>query len=334
MHEGRYSVRSWIALGEKDVADRGVEVRKLTPHGFRGAVAYVNTHARPLERALYRYHFEEGSEDEVVDELMRFRNADGGFGHALEPDVDTPSSSALATGIALRLITELDCPEGDEQVPDAINYLLDTLDRKSLTWRVVPPDTNHSPHAPWWHDEEGSLAKTFDDFLIIPRVLILGSLHAYAALTSRELLEQMTNATIEAISELPVLGTGGGSDLEYVAYLAAAPGLPQASRDLLTELVIAAVPQSVITDPSKWSGYCLTPLRTTPRPTSLGAGAIREALDAHLDWTIDHQAANGAWDPTWSWFGNYPEAWPKAKQAWRGILTLKTLLSLRAFGRL
>jgi len=313
VHEGRYSVRSWIALGEKDVADRGAEVRKLTPHGFRRAVAYVKTRARPLERALYRYHFEEGSEDAAIDELLRFRNTDGGFGHALEPDVRTPSSSALATGIALRLITELDCPEGDELVPDAISYLLDTLDRKSLTWCVVPPDTNHSPHAPWWHDEEDSLAKTFDDFLIIPRVLILGSLHAYAALMSRELLEQMINATIEAISELPVLGTGGGSDLEYVAYLAAAPGLPHATRDLLTQQVAAAVSQRVITDPDKWSGYCLTPLRATPRPTSLGARAIREALDTHLDWTINHQAANGAWDPTWSWFGNYPEVWPKAQ---------------------
>ena len=306
----------------------------LTPDGFRSAVAYLQTHARPLERALYCFHFEDGPEDEVIGELLRFRNADGGFGHALEPDVRTPSSSALATGIALRLITELDCPEGDELVPDAVSYLLDTLDRKSMTWRVVPQDANDSPHAPWWHDEEGSLAKTFDDFLIIPRLLILGSLHAYAALVQRKLLEQLTNAAVETISELPVLGTGGGSDLEYTAYLATAPALPQASRDLLTERVTAAVPQVVVTDSSKWSGYCLTPLRATPRPTSLGARAIREALDAHLDWTIDHQADDGAWDPTWSWFGNYPEVWPKAKQAWRGILTLNTLLSLRAFGRL
>ena len=309
-------------------------MRRLAQDGFRRAIAYLKTRARSLERALYCCHFEEGSEDAVVNELLRFQNTDGGFGHALEPDVRTPSSSALATGIALRTIVELDCPEGDELVPSAIDYLLSSLDRKTLTWRVVPYDANNFPHAPWWHDEDGRLAKTFDDFEIIPRVLILGSLNAYAALMPRELLEQLTHTAIGVISELPILGTGGGSDLEYVAYLASAPGLPPASHDLLTERVVTAVPKAVVTDPAKWSGYCLTPLRATPRPTSLGAGAIREALDAHLDWTINHQAADGAWDPTWSWFGNYPDVWPDAKQAWRGILTLETLLSLREFGRL
>ena len=309
-------------------------MRRLASDGFRRAVAYLKTHARPLEKALYCCHFEEGSEDVAVDELLRFQNADGGFGHALEPDVRTPSSSALAAGIALRTIAELDCPEGDELVPSAIDYLLSTLDRKALTWRVVPPDANDFPHAPWWHDKDASLATTFGDFQIIPRALILGSLHAYAALMPRELLEQLTHATIEVIGELPILGTGGGSDLEYVAYLAGSPGLPQASRDLLTERVTTALPKTVITDPSKWSSYCLTPLRAAPRPTSLGAGTIRDALDAHLDWMIDHQAADGTWNPTWSWFGNYPEAWSEAEQAWRGILTLETLLSLRAFGRL
>ena len=308
-------------------------MRRLALDGFRRAIAYLKTRARPLERALYCCHFEEGSEDAAVDELLRFRNADGGFGHALEPDVHAPSSSALATGIALRMIAELDCPEGDELVPSAIDYLLSTLDHKTLTWRGVPSDANDHPHAPWWHDENGSLANTFDNFQIIPRVLILGSMHAYAALVSARLLEQLTDVTIQTITELPILGTGGGSDLEYVAYLAQAPGLPQAARDLLIERVVAAVPKTVITDPDKWSGYCLTPLRATPRPTSLGRGTIRAALDAHLDWTIDHQEADGAWNPTWTWCGSYPDTWPVAEQAWRGILTLETLLSLRAFGR-
>lgn len=309
-------------------------MRKLTTDRFQQAVAFLKTSARSLERAQYCWHFEDGPEEVVVAELARFHNSDGGFGHALEPDVRTPTSSALATGNALRLLVELDCPEGEELILAAIDYLLETLDRTTLTWHVVPHDANDFPHAPWWHDEDGSLANTFHDFLIVPRVLILGSLHTYAALVSRKLLEQLTYSAIEEITERPVLGTGGGSDLKYAAYLAAAPGLPQASRDLLTERVTSAVPQVVVTDSSRWSDYCLTPLRAAPRATSLGAPAIRDALDAHLDWSIEHQSANGAWDPTWSWFGDYPEMWPKAKQEWQGILTLNMLLSLRSFGRL
>jgi hypothetical protein len=315
-------------------------MRTLTSDGFERAVGFLRTAARPLERALFCMHFEDGAEEDVVAELVRFRNDDGGFGHALEPDVQTPSSSALATGIALRTIAELDCPDADDLVPAAIDFLLGSLDRKTLTWRPVPTDVNEFPHAPWWHDENGSLAQTFNNFLVVPRVLILGSLLSYAALIPQDVLESLTDSIIQTIAELPVLGTGGGSDLEYVAYLASAPGLPQATRDLLTERVAAAVPQTVITDPDKWSDYCLTPLCATPRPTSMGAKTIRSALDAHLDWTIDHQDADGSWAPTWSWaptssgIDNYPDAWLVARQAWSGMLTLETLLSLLAFKRL
>ena len=314
--------------------NRGDAMHRLSREGLDRAIAYLETQARPLERALYRHHFEDGPETDVVRELRRFQNADGGFGNALEPDVRTPSSSALATGIALRMLTELDCPEGDELVPAAVEYLLSTLDRTALTWLVVPADTNDHPHAPWWHDEAGSLAKTFHDFLIIPRVLILGSLHAYAALVPRELLERLTDAVSLALAEVPVLGTGGGSDLEYAAYLATAPGLPSSARNLVTERVTSAVPKVTVRNPEEWSAYCLTPLRAAPLPTSLGASEIRETLDTHLDWMIDHQAEDGAWNPTWSWFGHYDEVWPDAKREWKGHLTLETLLSLKAFHRL
>lgn len=309
-------------------------MKRLSSDQLERAVSFLKTQARPLERALYTFHFEDGDEAAVIEQLACFRNPDGGFGHALEPDVHTPSSSALATGIALRYITEMDCPEGDHLLPGAIDYLLGTLDRTNLSWRPVPEDVNDAPHAPWWYDEGESLARTFDDFRIIPRVLIVGSLQAYAALVPRNLLDQLTDSAIQAIAEMPVLGTGGGSDLEYVAYLAEAPGLPQATRDLLKEQVMASVKRQVVDDPSQWSGYCLTPLRAAPRPTSLGADGIRQATDAHLDWTLDHQASDGAWDPTWSWGDSYPKTWAQAQAAWRGILTLDTLLSLRAFRRL
>ncbi len=46
------------------------------------------------------------------------------------------------------------------------------------------------------------------------------------------------------------------------------------------------------------------------------------------------QTPEGTWEPTWTWGGFYPEAWEQAKTEWRGHLTLETLASLEAFGRL
>ena len=307
---------------------------KLSPQSYENARRFLLNHARPLERALFRFHFEDGPEDDVADALMAFRNPDGGFGHGLEPDVRTPSSSALATALALKTLAEIDADAEEDLVPPAIDYLIGTLDRKSLTWRAVPEDANDHPHAPWWHDEDGSLARTFGDFRIIPRVLLVAMLHQYAAQVPAKVLQSLTDAVVETLTTVDVLGTGGGSDLEYALILASVPGLPAGVRDLLVERLRHAVPSVVVRDPEKWSEYCITPLRAAPSPTSVGADTIRDLTETYLDWILEQQSENGAWNPQWTWFGHYPEDWPQAEREWKGVLTLDTLLSLRAYGRL
>ena len=79
----------------------------LTAEGFAQAAMFLTTQARPLERARYRFHFEDGSVDDVLSELAAFQNTDGGFPY--DPDSvygtasDTNSTAAvlqalLATG--------------------------------------------------------------------------------------------------------------------------------------------------------------------------------------------------------------------------------------------
>ena len=47
--------------------------------------AFLKGQARPLEQKLYAYHVEGGALTDVLGELARFQNSDGGFGHALVP---------------------------------------------------------------------------------------------------------------------------------------------------------------------------------------------------------------------------------------------------------
>ena len=47
---------------------------------------WIERNARPLEWALYRQKFENGSESAVLEALSAYQNPDGGFGYALEPD--------------------------------------------------------------------------------------------------------------------------------------------------------------------------------------------------------------------------------------------------------
>ena len=53
---------------------------------------FIWENARLLERAIFSYHFYSGSDIRILEILKTYQNEDGGFGHALEPDLRTPDS--------------------------------------------------------------------------------------------------------------------------------------------------------------------------------------------------------------------------------------------------
>ena len=307
---------------------------KLAKESFERARGFLQADARLLERTLFEHHFEAGPAGAVLAALAAFQNDDGGFGRGLEPDLRTPSSSALATGIGLRTLKELGCGPKELMVEGAVTYLLETLDEEAGVWRVVPRDCNAHPHAPWWHDEAGSLARTFDDFLVIPRAELVGLLHHYSTLVPAAWLEELTERTVRDLESIEALGTGGGDDLVYALSLAETEALPGPFRERVLSRLRLEVPRAVSRDPAEWTGYCITPLKVAPSPASAAADMLGELLETHLDYSIENQSVSGAWDPVWSWGDAYPEAWARARQEWQGCLTLDSLVTLEAFGRL
>ena len=110
--------------------------------------------------------------------------------------------------------------------------------------------------------------------------------------------------------------------------------LPEVHRVRLLDKIQADIARAVVTDSSRWGSYCLTPLRAVREPHTPGAELVEEAVQRHLDYQLEHQSESGAWEPTWSWGGAYPEDWERAGQEWCGVLTLHMLRQLAAFGRL
>jgi hypothetical protein len=306
-------------------------LQKLTLQNFAKARDYIFNSARPLEKTLFRYHFEGEPATTVWQELAAFQNADGGFGHALEPDLRTPSSSALATGIALRLLAETGAPRAHPLVQEALAYLAGTLDPLTLTWRAVPLDANDHPHAPWWHDQDGSLADTFDEFQIIPRAELVSSLYYFAGLAPW--MVKVKNAAVLAIENLP-MGGGGGDDIVYAQRLAGESNLETDDQQRLLRRVREVAAASVTRDPAQWAAYSIPPLKLAPFPSAVVADLFPEDIEKNLDYLIDNQNEGGYWEPTWTWGDFYPQTWPTARDEWRGEITLHNLLSLHAYNRI
>jgi hypothetical protein len=309
-------------------------MRKLSRKAFDQARHFLEREARALEWALFSHRFEGAPTQDVIDELAAYRNDDGGFGHALEPDLRTPTSSALATGNALEILAELGCSAEHPFVRGAVRYLRASFDERQGVWPVVPQDANDYPHAPWWHDEDGSLVRLFDGFLVIPRAQIVGLLHRFSTHVPADWLDALTERTVTDIETIEPLGSGGGDDLRYALTLAESPALPQHWRDRLAQRIRAVAPDVVSRDPGEWDTYTIAPLKIVSSPDSLILDLMEDAVQRHLDYQIAHQSQEGSWDPVWTWGDAYPDVWETAKQEWQGILTLDTLTVLRAFGRI
>ena len=309
-------------------------MKKLSPAALNRARRFLQTQARAIDRALFGFRFEGASADAMAGALAAYKNADGGFGGALEADVRTPASSALATGIGLQVLKEIGRPASDPLVRQAVRYLLNAFDADHHAWRAVPPEANDHPHAPWWHDEDGSLARTFDDFLIIPRAQLVGLLHHFSADVPSRWLEDLAERTVADLETGDALGTGGGDSLVYALSLAQEEALPEPFRQRLLHRLRAVVPRAISRDPAQWHTYCIRPLKVVHSPDSPVADLVEDAIRAELDYQIERQTPEGTWDPVWTWGDAYPEAWEQARHEWRGHLTLETLTILRAFGRI
>jgi hypothetical protein len=68
---------------------------------------FILGNARLLDRKRFAFRFEGGAAKDVVAALRPYQNVDGGFGHALEPDMRCSASQPVSTELALEILDEL-----------------------------------------------------------------------------------------------------------------------------------------------------------------------------------------------------------------------------------
>jgi hypothetical protein len=318
-------VRPRGGAGEALVLYSGMAM--LSPDAFARAARFLAEEARPLEAARFRHAFEEAPPEAAIEALGAYQNGDGGYGRALEPDLRTPSSSALATSRALLVLAELGVQGGHPQVRAAADYLERGMDPERWTWRIVPDDAGAHPHAPWWG--QAGLEERFGGYLVNPRAAVVAGLLHFEDAHEASWLGGVAEDTVRAVEtrELDM------HELMAALSLLEAPRLGVGSRARVRVACEHAALRLVATDADAWRSYGLQPVTVAPRPDSPLHHLFAEAVHANLDLLIEQQGEDGAWAPNWAWDA-YPEAWAEARRDWQGVLTLDTLLTLRAYGRI
>ena len=137
---------------------------------FSAATAFVAANARVLDRRRFERLFEDGPAAPVRDAVAAYRNDDGGFGHALEPDCRAPGSQPAAVAMALSMMNETDAWDED-LVRGACDWLAAVAPAEGGA-AFVEATVAGWPHAPWWVPEEGHPAS------LVATGMIAGTLHA------------------------------------------------------------------------------------------------------------------------------------------------------------
>jgi hypothetical protein len=293
----------------------------MTTPDFEAATSFIAANARVVDRRRFERLFQHGDATPVRDAVAAYRNADGGFGHALEPDGRAPGSQPATAEMALRILDEADAWDED-LVRGACDWLTSVAPAEGGV-AFIEPSLDGWPHAPWWVPEEGHPAS------LIITGLIVGTLHSRGF--QHPWLDQATQTMWTRIAGLTDVQAGPGGGYEMFGMLRFLQYVPDRDRALaafgrLGQFIVDRKLASL--DPEE-PGETHSPLDFAPEPDSLARALFdKPAIEAHLDHLANAQLDDGGW--TFNWL-----AWsPAAERDWRGYITVDTLRLLRANGRL
>jgi hypothetical protein len=287
----------------------------MTSPDIDAAVNFLAEHARVLDRRRFERLFEGADAEPVRAAVAAYRNDDGGFGHALEPDGRAPGSQPAAVEVALHTLHEADAWD-DELARGALDWLERTAPAEGGAV-FVAPGIEAWPHAPWWVPEEGLPPS------LIATGLIAGTLHARGV--EHPWLARATELLWKLIDELDEPGAydvrGVLAFLQHVPDRSRAEAAFERVGRLLLERALVEL------DPNA-AGEVHGPLEFAPLPDSMARRLFDEGtIEAHLDHLAGGQLDDGGW--TFNW----PSWSPLAELDWRGSLTVDALRILAAGDR-
>ncbi len=281
------------------------------PVDVAAASQFVWSSARLLDRHRFALLFGDGSADLVVATLRGYCNPDGGFGHAMEPDLRSPESQPSATLYALEALEEAGALDSS-LAREAVAWVGSIADEDGGLPFALPGFEAY-PHSPWWSTSPGSFL-TF----------------AVAALVHRNGIADpwLDRATTWAWRAIDAAESPSGYWLVHACAFLDAVGDEVRARDALASLAVRIAPE-LLAAVASTDEETLRPLDFSPRRGSRSRALFSdEAIAAHLDHLEAGQREDGGWMFDWL-------AWsPEQTTAWRGIVTIRALELLRDHGRL
>lgn len=274
---------------------------------------FVHANGRVLERHRLATLLDGAPTEPLLTALRAYRNPDGGFGHALEPDVRCPGSQPAATLQALEVMLEAGVTD-DPMLDAAADWVASVAlpDGGVLT---VLASADGYPRAPWMEPSE---VGGFLTFALAGKLWQTGAGKGW-----------LDAATDWCWRELEGDEPAGGYTVEFaLGFLDAVPD-PRRAAAAVERLRPALDADGCLDVPGGTENERLTPLDLSPRPGSSSRALFTDdEIEADLDRLEGGQREDGGWTV------EYLQWSPGQALEWRSIATVLALGVLRENGRL
>ena len=275
------------------------------------AEAFIYSSARLLDRHRAAVLLYGASVQPVLTALAAYRNPDGGYGHALEPDARGPESETTAALHALEVLEEIDALT--DPLADVSTWVAHVAEPDGGVPFVLASAAAY-PLAPWMVADGGS--------------------HLTFGLAALVGVAGASNTWLDAATQWCWTRLADVADLDGYSLKFAFDFLdrtPDASRavEAIETLAPLLRPDGSVAVHGGTDDEKLTALTLSPRPTGRSRRLFTDSqIETGLDELESGQQPDGGW--TFDW-----DAWaPGQASEWRGLVTLRALQTLKANGRL
>lgn len=290
------------------------------------AEEFIRKNARPLEAALFNFFYDNGRRADVIRELLKYQNDDGGFGNALEPDNWNKNSNPITTNDAVMTLFRIGAIDEKSKLTDSIvRYLSshDSFDEKKKRWLFSVDSNKDFPHAVWW-EKQGDGIRAFN-----PTVALAAFMSCFGE--DKQVYMQMV---MEAFNGLAEQNEMIADDLK--CYLLAYELMDRHDIHLIgssfnvKEILCEKLEQVICSDTSKYG------VEYVPAPSDFFCGLfgefitekVRGLIKAEREVLGQIQQDDGGFDISWQWYNDYKE-FGQAREWWRPRVTLDKLLFYR-----
>lgn len=325
-------------------------MQKLAHENFMKARNYIFANSDDINRAWFRYNFDDNNTDAFMEVLAKYQHENGGFG-GLFYEFDYQGPCLKCTEVAIGYILGLkEKPSADHPViQNTMKYILERYLPEIGNWgEVAEPEVNDGVHNRWVRyrgfdltsiENEDERIKNYD---ANEKVCFAAFVAFYSELVPKELYQNIIKYPIEYILRYwdknspdynkDIFDSGTPYDFEYFQWFV--PCLKD--KDIANKLtsILCQNPTAFMElDYAKSEhDYVHLPCDAVDSPDNIIYPAVKNLVDDSLEYRMKQQSDDGKWPLGWS-FGD-DEGFRKLQILYEASRTMRMLAKLGRFGRI